>query len=298
MESTEFYDSSGSPISALNAQGWDQRSATICIVLKAHQVATLNGCHRDAGHQGHNHTLSLLWECFWWPGMINQMQQPIKSCMHCLQHESHLPKVPLHPIVATAPMDLLHIDFTSIDMTMELNWPPRVANILVFQDHFTKYILAYVTPNQTAKTVTKFLYQGYILIFGALARLLSNWGANFMSSILDEMCTVLGMKILQTTLYHPQMNGLVERSHQTIMQMIRKLGEDKKADWPGHLAEIVQAYNATWSAVMGYSPHYLMFGQRPRLPVDFYFPTFRSTEPPWEVPLPSVWMNMWQLVCH
>ena len=64
------------------------------------------------------------------------------------------------------------------------------------------------------------------------------------------------------------------------MQMIGKLGEDKKANWPGHLAEIVQAYNATQSAMMGYSPHYLMFGCRPRLPVNFYFPTFRSTEDP------------------
>ena len=45
--------------------------------------------------------------------------------------------------------------------------------------------------------------------------------------------------------YHPQTNGLVERSHQMIMHMIRKLGEDKKADWPSHLAEIVHAYNAT-----------------------------------------------------
>ena len=87
------------------------------------------------------------------------------------------------------------------------------------------------------------------------------------------------MKKLCTTPYHPQMNRLVERSHQTIMQMIRKLGE-KKADWPGLLAEIVYAYNATQSTVMGYSPHYLMFGCRPRLPVDFYFPTLRSAEIP------------------
>ena len=58
---------------------------------------------------------------------------------------------------------------------------PRVTNILIFQDHFTKHVLAYVTPNQTAKTVAKFLYQGYILIFGALSRLLSNQGAYFMS---------------------------------------------------------------------------------------------------------------------
>ena len=39
--------------------------------------------------------------------------------------------------------------------------------------------------------------------------------------------------------YHPQTNGLVERSCQMIMCMIGKLGEDKKADWPSHLAEIV-----------------------------------------------------------
>ena len=208
------------------------------------------------------------------------MQQSIKNCMHCLQHESNLPKAPLHLIVATAPLDLLHIDFTSIEMTMELIQLPRVINILVFQDHFMKHVMAYMTPNQTAKMFTKLLYQGYISILGASARLLSNWGANFMSSIIDEMCMLLSMKKLQTTLFHPQTNGLVERSYQTIMKMIGKLGEDKKANWPGHLAKIVQAYNATQSAVMGLSPHYLMFGCRPWLLVDFYFPTFRSTEVP------------------
>ena len=62
--------------------------------------------------------------------MIIQMQQSIKSCVHGLQHEGNLPKVPLHLIVATAPLDLLHIDFTSIEMTMELNQLARVANIL------------------------------------------------------------------------------------------------------------------------------------------------------------------------
>ena len=89
--------------------------------------------------------------------------------------------------MATAPLDLLHIDFTSIETTLELNQSPRVAIILVFQDHFMKHVLAYVTPNQTAKTIAKFLYQGYILIFGALARLLSDRCANFMGSDIDEM---------------------------------------------------------------------------------------------------------------
>ena len=156
------------------------------VVPKAHCITTLDGCHRDASHQGCNHTLSLLREHFWWPRMVNQMWKSIKSCVHCLQHKGKLPKAPLHPIVATTPLDLLHVDFTSIEMTMELNQPSRVANILVFQDYFTKHIMAYVTPNQTAKRVTMFLYQGYISIFRAPARLLSDWGANFMSSIIDE----------------------------------------------------------------------------------------------------------------
>ena len=34
------------------------------VVPKAHGTAALNGCHRDAGHQGHDHTLSLLQEHF------------------------------------------------------------------------------------------------------------------------------------------------------------------------------------------------------------------------------------------
>ena len=80
--------------------------------------------------------------------------------------------------------------------------------------------------------------------------------------------------------YHPQTNGPVERSHQTIMCMIRKLGEDKKADWPSHLAEIVHAYNATQSTVTRYSPHYLMFGLWPRLLVDFIFSTVGSSKAP------------------
>ena len=150
------------------------------VVPGVHRVATLNGCDQDAGHQGHDHTLSLLQEHFWWPVMISQMWQSIRTCTCCLQHEGSLPKAPLHPIMATALLDLLHVDFTSIETTLEPNQSPRVANVLVFQDHFMKHVLAYVTPNQTAKNIVKILYQGYISIFGATARLLSDRGANFM----------------------------------------------------------------------------------------------------------------------
>ena len=91
-------------------------------------------------------------------------------------------------------MDLLHVDFTSIETTMKMNRLAKVVNVLVFQDHFAKHIMAYMTPEQTAKTVAKFLYQGYLSIFGAPARFLSYCGANFMSNVIGKMCKLLSMK--------------------------------------------------------------------------------------------------------
>ena len=126
--------------------------------------------------------------------MAKQMRQTIRACTNCIQYEGGLPKAPLCPIVATTPLDLLHVDFKGIEITLELNQLPRVTNILVFQDHFTKYVLVYVTPDQTAKTITKFLYGGYISISEALASLLSDRGASFTSNVVEELCKILGIK--------------------------------------------------------------------------------------------------------
>ena len=70
-----------------------------------------------------------------------------------------------------------------------------------------------------------------------------------------------------------QFNGQVEWFHQTLFRMIGKLTIDNKAQWEKHLPQLLQAYNSVRSVVTGYSPHYLMFGRCPHLPVDFYFPT-------------------------
>ena len=68
--------------------------------------------------------------------MAKQMREVTKACRCCLQYEGSTSKAPFCPIVATAPLDLLHVDFTSIETMMELDKSPRVANVLVFQDHF------------------------------------------------------------------------------------------------------------------------------------------------------------------
>ena len=243
------------------------------VVPKEHRQAAINGCHRDAGHQGQIRTRSLLSERFWWPGMERDMIRAVRGCTRCKTFEAPVQRAPLKPIEATAALELVHVDFTSIETTPELNKPPKIANVLVIQDHFTKFVQAMVTPDQTAKTVANLLYKRFISIFGSPERLISDQGANFTSKLIQELCDLLGIKKLRTTAYHPQTNGQVERMNQTLTRMIGKLSRDKKDNWTHHLAEITHAYNSTRSGVTGYSPHFLMFGRRPRLPVDFLFPT-------------------------
>ena len=62
-----------------------------------------------------------------------------------------------------------------------------------------------------------------------------------------------------------------------IIRMIGKLEQDKKASWSEHLPEMLAAYNGTHSAVTGYSPYFLLFGKKSRMPVDCLLPTLRDS---------------------
>ena len=97
---------------------------------------TLNGVHRDAGHQGQARTLALTQERFWWLTLVEDCKAMIRGCQHCCAFKGDIPKAPLCPIRAYTSLELVHMDFTSIEMDMELNKPPGVKNVLVITDHF------------------------------------------------------------------------------------------------------------------------------------------------------------------
>ena len=247
------------------------------VVPQRHRGATLDGCHREAAHQGQRRSTALMQECFWWPGMTRDLRNHIKKCSRCRKYEAAPPVVPMKPLACSGPGELLHVDFTSIEETVPLKEDPVIHNVLVLQDHFSKYVVAYVVKDQTARTAAETLRIGYFGLFGAPAYLVSDQGKAFTGHIITHLCELYGVQKLRTSPYHAQTNGQVERMNQTIICMIGKLEEDRKACWSEHLPELLMAYNATGSAVTGYSPYYLLFGRRPRIPVDYLFPTLHDS---------------------
>ena len=245
------------------------------IVPQRHRSATLDGCHREAAYQGQRCSTTLMQEPFWWLGMTRDLRNCIKKCGHCRKHEAAPPIVPMKPLTCSGPGELLHVDFTSIEETVPFKEEPVIWNVVVLQDHFSKYVVVYVVKDQTACTVT--LRSGFFGLFGAPAYLVSDQGKAFMGHIITHLCDLYGVQKLRTSPYHAQTNGQVERMNQMIIHMIGKLEEDKKACWSKHLPELLLAYNATRSTVTGYSPYYLLFGRRSRVPVDYLFPTLRDS---------------------
>ena len=258
-------------------QGQADETVFQFVVPQRHRGTTLDGCHREAAHQGQRHSTAFMQECFWWPGMNQDLRNCIKKCGHCRKYEAAPPVVPMKPLTCSGPGELLHVDFTSIEETVPLKEDPVIHKVLVLQDHFSKYVVAYVVKDQTACTAAETLRNGYFGLFGVPAYLVSDKGKAFMGHVITHLCELYGVQKLRTSPYHAQTNGQVERMNQTIICMIGKLEEDRKAYWSEHLPELLLAYNATCSAVTGYSPYYLLFGRRPRIPVDYLFPTLRDS---------------------
>ena len=204
------------------------------VVPPRHRSVAMDSCHREAAHQGQRRSASLMQEQFWWPGMARDLRNRIRKCGRCHKFEAAPPIAPMQPLTCSGPGELLHVDFTSIEETVPLKEEPVIRNVLVLQDHFSKYVVTYVVKDQTARTTAVTLRNGYFGLFGAPAYLVSDQGKAFTGHLITHLCELYGVQKLRTSPYHAQTNGQVKCMNQTIIRMIGKLAEDKKAHWSEH----------------------------------------------------------------
>ena len=236
------------------------------VVPKHFRERALFGCHDDVGHQGILRTLSLLRERFYWPGMQEEATQYVMHCSRCLRRKTPPQVAPLQPILVTQPLELVHMDYLSLEPSKG-----NIENVLVITDHFTRYALAYPSKTQTAQATARILWDNFICHYGFPERFISDQGRNFESDLIKELCKIAGVKKVHTTPYHPQGNGQCERFNSNLCNMLGTLSEEEKSDWKSHLGCMTHAYNCTKHASTTYSPYYLMFGRHPRLPIDIEF---------------------------
>ena len=69
--------------------------------------------------------------------MVKESALALKNCRQCLIFEAGIQTPKLAPILATKPMDLVHINFVKMEIPGDLRKKPKMKNILVIVDHFT-----------------------------------------------------------------------------------------------------------------------------------------------------------------
>lgn len=139
--------------------------------------------------------------------------------------------------------------------------------VLVFMGYLTKWVEAFAIPDQNATTIARILVEEIFCRHGAPEQLLSDRGANFLSELIQEICKILSVKKINTSGYHPQSDGLVEKFNSTLISLLSKVAKSGK-DWDRHLPFVLFAYRASVQESTRESPFYLLYGRDARLPSE------------------------------
>ena len=127
---------------------------------------------------------------------------------------------------------------------------------------------AFPTKDQTALTIARLLVEHVIPRHGVPRELLSDWGAAFLSALLRDVSKLMGLRKVNTTAYHPQGDGLVERFNRTLTDMLAKTVEKSGRNWDECLPYVLFAYRTSMQESTQESPFHLLYGRDPYLPSE------------------------------
>lgn len=167
-------------------------------------------------------------------------------------------------LLVSWPNEIPAMDYTVLE-------PSRngLENVLVLTVVFSKYTLAVPTRDQHASTVAQVLVTEWFSKFGVPVCIHSDQGRNFESTLIPQWCSLYGIEKSCTTPYHLASNGQCERFNRTLHNLLCTLPVSRKWNWCSCLQQLLYSYNTTPHQATGESPFFLLFGQEPRLPVDF-----------------------------
>ena len=125
-------------------------------------------------------------------------------------------------------METIQVNYPFEKISWDLMGPLPVTNsgnkyILMITDLFTKWVEAFPLKETSSVTLARVMVDEVICRFGVPNSIHSDQGANFCSEVINAMCKMLNIECTQTSAYHPQGNGQVERFNRTIEAMLSKV---------------------------------------------------------------------------
>ena len=248
------------------------------VVPKSLQKRILEEVHAGpyGAHFSGQRMFSILVSSWWWERMFSDASRFAKACPECAitTGVGRRIKPPLHPIAVTRPFQILGIDIMDLPLTDNGN-----RHVVVVQDLFTKWPFVFPVPDQKATRLAQLIAEEVVPWFGVPEALLSDRGANLLSHLVLDLCKLLGITKLNTSSYHPQCDGAVERMNRTLKQVLRRHVARFGRQWDRYLPGVLWAYRNTPHSSTGEKPSFLLFGVDLRTPTEAAYLPVPDTVP-------------------
>lgn len=200
------------------------------VVPDLFRAGVLKTAHDRSGHFGVRKTYLHVLKHFFWPHAKKDVASYIRSCHVCQltgKPNQKIKPAPLQPIPAVSePFEYLIIDCVG---------PLPISKsgckfLLTVMCQSTRYPAAYPLRTITTKAVVRALSQ-FISVFGIPKIIQSDRGSNFSSHMFAQVLKTLGVKHNQSTAYHAQSQGALERFHQSLKSLLRAYCTELSRDW-------------------------------------------------------------------
>lgn len=247
----------------------EKENVFLTVIPQQRIPAVLLSCHDCplAGHLGFSRTYGLARSRFYWPKMRRDIKQYVNSCRGCQFRKPRNTR--LQGFIKPMPIAEDVFDTLGMDLLVKLPKSKEGYNtILVVTDNLSKFVIAVPLRNELADTIIYGFFNNVIAKHGCPKMVISDCGRNLIGERSQDFFKMFGIKRNTTSPYHPESNGQTERFNRTLAESLSIYVDRNQRDWPVYLQAVVFAYNITEHSVTRVSPFELVYGRKPRIPLD------------------------------
>ncbi len=246
----------------------DGKIEYVILLPKSLWESTMKITHEMIAHKGVNATVAEGQRFYYFPNMTTMATKVIRECFDCQQKQGP-PKSSANNFLqdVSYPFQKLSLDFVG---PLPLSRPGRNSYLLTVQDFFTRWLEAFPVRKATAEVVVDTLVKSVFSRYGIPEQIHSDRGAQFTSTLLQDVANTLGIKATTTPAYHPQSNP-VERKHRDLKSALTALTENDPHSWETALPQVLFAIRTAPCKTTGVAPFRMMFGRNPSTPLHLVF---------------------------
>lgn len=199
------------------------------------------------GHCGQKKLYTSIRTKYFWRKMTKDIAKFVQNCKLCCLNKvepSNIEELTLTPTPNKA-SEIVVLD--TIGPLPQTVFGNKYA--LTIMCDLSKYLVTIPIPDRAARTVAKAFFENFVLIYGKMNIIKSDFGTEFKNEIFSELCKFLSIENKFSTSYHHETLGTVERNHRVFNEYTRAYLNDNLNEWDTYLKYFTFYHNTTPNTV-------------------------------------------------